>query len=122
MSKDIMSNFLRYNFRMQWENILKLRCKINSCYTHRMDIDISKLLSMMKASYHVLIKNSNSQEISSRAAFEAVADFNHPINHLSPYLFTDLMPHQWIRTCTKYLRYLFTICKLAIRIKNLLSL
>lgn len=71
----IMSNFCRHHFWMYRENILIFWSHIHGKYTSLMDVHILKNYTVLVARYQIFIKYCRWEEVCSRWAFEAWANF-----------------------------------------------
>lgn len=71
-----------------------------------MYVSISKNSPLFMASNHVLVKQGDCQEVSTRTTFETSADFNHPISHFCTELPRDVMAFQRIWTGTQQSSFL----------------
>jgi hypothetical protein len=71
-----------------------------------MYVGIGKNSSLFMTSHHVLIKQSDCQEVGTRTTFETGADFDHPISHFCAKLPRDVMTFQRIWTGTQQSSFL----------------
>ena len=83
LTKGIMRNLLCDNPGVEWIDVLKFRGKVHRCYTDPVDFRVVYNSETFLPS-KIVIKQFHCEEIGSGRTLEGSADFNHPVNHLSP--------------------------------------
>ena len=91
-----MRDFVRDNFGVKGEDVLVLRGEVHGSDADAVHILVLENCAPMSQTGQILVEDRHRQEVSPSRALERSAHFHHPVRHLGPVLFRDLVASDWV--------------------------